>query len=88
MFRCKLKELIGGRECLAWRHVTLQVLLQATGINRNKRYKMLNRIGASVRSDDLDRLGSYFDCSIEKLVEYLAESIHSSNNGKAKAADA
>ena len=40
------------------------------------------------RSDNLDSLCAHFDCTIEKLVEFVPESITSSEVGNAKGADA
>lgn len=74
MLRYKLKELIADKEFRERRRVTVQELAQATGITRNTLSKMLNQHGASVRSQNLDRLCAHFDCSIEKLVEFVPES--------------
>lgn len=72
MLRYKLKELIADKEFRERRRVTVQELAQATGITRNTLSKMLNQHGASVRSENLDRLCAYFDCRIEQLVEYVS----------------
>ena len=73
MLRYKLKERIADKEFAERRRVTIQEIAQATGITRNTLSKMLNQHGASVRSENLDRLCAYFNCRIEHLVEYLAE---------------
>lgn len=71
MLRYKLKELTAEKEFRERRRVTVQEITPATGINRNTLSKMLNMHGASVRSENLDRLCAYFDCRIEQLVEYI-----------------
>lgn len=73
MLRYKLKELTAEKEFRERRRVTVQEIAEATGITRNTLSKMLNQHGASVRSENLDRLCAYFDCRIEQLVEYVPD---------------
>lgn len=73
MLRYKLKELTAEKEFRERRRVTIQEIAQATGIARNTLSKMLNQLGASVRSENLDRLCAYFDCQIGHLVEYVPD---------------
>lgn len=71
MLRYKLKELIAEKEFQESRRVTVLEISEATGIARNTLSKMLNQPGASVRSEYLDRLCTYFGCKIEELVEHI-----------------
>jgi putative transcriptional regulator len=73
MLRYKLKERIADKEFAERRRLTIQEIAQATGITRNTLSKMLNQHGASVRSENLDRLCVYFNCRIEELVEFVDE---------------
>lgn len=73
MLRYKLKELIADKEFKDRRRVLVQEIADATGIARNTLSKMLNQHGASVRTDNLDRLCAYFGCPIEALVEYVPD---------------
>ena len=73
MLRYKLKELTADKEFRERRRVTIQEIAQATGITRNTLSKMLNQHGASVRSENFDRLCAYFNCQIEQLVEYVPD---------------
>ncbi|MBU6249063.1 MAG: helix-turn-helix domain-containing protein [Xanthomonadaceae bacterium] len=73
MLRYKLKERIADKEFRERRRVTIQEIAEATGITRNTLSKLLNQHGASVRTENLDRLCSYFDCRIEQLVEFVAD---------------
>ena len=77
MLRYKLKELIAEKEFRERRRVMIQDIALATGITRNTLSKVLNQHGVSVRSENLDRLCSYFDCRIEQLVEYVPDDIGS-----------
>ena len=71
MLRFKLNELIAGKEFSERRRVTVQEIAESTGITRNTLSKMLNQHGASVRTDNLDRLCAFFNCAIEQLVEFV-----------------
>lgn len=71
MLRYKLKEQIAEKEFRERRRVTVQEIAKATGITRNTLSKMLHQHGASVRSENLDRLCAYFGCRIEQLVEHV-----------------
>ena len=73
MLRFKLKERIADKEFRESRRVTLLEVAEATGIGRITLSRMLNR-GSTVRSDTLDKLCAYFDCSIDQLVEYVPDS--------------
>ena len=73
MLRYKLKELTAEKEFRERRRVTVQEIAEATGITRNTLSKMLNQHGASVRSENLDRLCGFFSCRIEDLVEYIPD---------------
>jgi len=74
MLRYKLKERIADKEFRERRRVTIQEIAAETGITRNTLSKLLNQHGASVRTENLDRLCAYFGCPIEELVEFLPES--------------
>lgn len=71
MLRYKLKELMAEKEFQEGRRVTSREISEKTGITRNTLSKMLNQPGASVRSEYLDRLCTYFECRIEELVEHI-----------------
>lgn len=73
MLRYKLKERIADKEFAERRRVTIQEVAEATGITRNTLSRMLNQHGASVRTENLDRLCAYFKCRIEEIVEHVSE---------------
>lgn len=73
MLRYKLKERIADKEFAERRRITIQEVAEATGITRNTLSRMLNQHGASVRTENLDRLCAYFRCRIEELVEHLPD---------------
>jgi len=81
MLRYKLNELIADKEFRERRRVLVQEIAVDTGITRNTLSKLLNQHGASVRTENLDRLCGYFGCRIEDLVEFVNETAGRSVSG-------
>jgi putative transcriptional regulator len=73
MLRFKLKERIADMEFRERRRVQLQEIATATGLNRMTLSKLVNHHGANVQTDVLDKLCTFFGCSIEQLVEHLPD---------------
>lgn len=74
MLRFRLQELLAERQFRTGERVTLTSLALATGINRVTLSKMINQRGYSTVTDSLDRLCRFFECPIERLVEYVPDS--------------
>ena len=68
MLRYKLSERIADKEFRERRRITSLEIAEATGINRMTLSKLLNKHGANVQTDKLDRPCAYFECRIEDLV--------------------
>lgn len=73
MLRFRLQELLAERQFRTGERITLTALAVATGVNRVTLSKMINQRGYSTVTESLDRLCSYFECPIEKLVEYVPD---------------
>ena len=73
MLRFKLKERIADKEFRERRRITVLEISEATGVNRMTLSKLINKHGANIQTDSLDRLCAYFACRIEDLVEYVTE---------------
>ena len=73
MLRFKVSERVADKEFRERRRITVLEISQATGINRMTLSKLINRHGANVQTDNLDRLCAYFGCRIEDLVEFVPE---------------
>jgi len=73
MLRFKLSERIADKEFKERRRITALEISEATGINRMTLSKLMNKHGANVQTDNLDRLCEYFGCRIEDLVEHVPE---------------
>lgn len=73
MLRYKLSERIADKEFKERRRITSLEIADATGINRMTLSKLLNKHGANVQTENLDRLCAYFECRIEDLVEYVPD---------------
>lgn len=71
MLRFKVRERIADKEFRERRRITLQEVAASTGMTRNTLSTMINNRGAGVRTENLDRLCTYFGCRIEELVEHV-----------------
>lgn len=73
MIRFKLGEQLEKKQFRDSRRTKLQEVSDATAINRSTLSKLLNQKGYSTGTDVLDRLCTYFECSISDLVEHMPE---------------
>ena len=73
MLRFKLSERIADKEFKERRRITALEISEATGINRMTLSKLMNKHGANVQTDNLDRLCTYFGCKVEDLVEHVPD---------------
>lgn len=73
MLRFRLAERIADKAFKERRQIQLLEIAAASGVGRMTLSKLLNHPGASVRSENLDRLCRYFGCRIEELVEYVPD---------------
>jgi putative transcriptional regulator len=73
VIRFKLGEQLEKKQFRDSRRITLQEVSDATAINRSTLSKLLNQKGYSTGTDVLDRLCTYFECSISDLVEHMPE---------------
>lgn len=80
MLRFKLSERIADKEFKERRRITVLEISEATGINRMTLSKLMNKHGANVQTDNLDRLCAYFGCRIEELVEFISDNKAVSND--------
>lgn len=73
MIRFKLGELLEKKQFRDSRRITLQEVSEATAINRSTLSKILNQKGYSTGTDVLDRLCTYFDCTVSDVMEHLPD---------------
>jgi len=73
VIRFRLKELIADREFHTGKRITFEEISVATGIHRTTLSKLANQRGYNTTTDNLDKLCSYFECPIEKLVEHIPD---------------
>lgn len=73
VIRFKLGEQLEKKQFRDSRRITLQEVSDATAINRSTLSKILNQKGYSTGTDVLDRLCTYFACSIGDLVEHVPD---------------
>lgn len=75
VIRFKLGEQLEKKQFKDSRRITLQEVSDATEINRSTLSKLLNQKGYSTGTDVLDRLCTYFNCTISELVEHVPDSV-------------
>lgn len=73
MIRFRLAERIADKEFKERRQIQLLEIAADSGVGRMTLSKLLNRHGASIRTEYLDRLCRYFGCRVEDLVEYVPD---------------
>ena len=73
MIRFKLAEQIEKKQFKESRRITIQEVAEASGVNRMTLSKILKRRGYSTGTDIVDKLCTYFDCSVADLLEHVPE---------------
>ena len=73
MLRFKIKPLLAQREFSQGRKITLAELAEAAGTNRATLSRMVNQPGVVVRTDVIDALCRFFECSVADLVDYVPD---------------
>ena len=73
MIRFKLGEQLEKKRFRDSRRITLQEVSDATAINRSTLSKLLNQKGYSTGTEVLDRLCTYFECSVADLAEHMPD---------------
>jgi len=71
VIRFRLKELIADREFRAGRVITLAEISEATGIHRATLSKIANEKGYNSGTDNIDRLCTFFGCSVADVMEHV-----------------
>lgn len=82
MIRYHLKELIAEKEFTDKRRITIGEIAKETGINRMTLSKIINHLGHSTVTDNLDKLCTYFNCEIEQLVTHIKDETADSGEEK------
>lgn len=73
MIRFKLAEQIEKKQFNESRRITIQEVAEASGVNRMTLSKILNHRGYSTGTDIVDKLCTYFGCSVSDLLEHIAD---------------
>lgn len=73
MIRFKLAEQIEKKQFKESRRITIQEVAEASGVNRMTLSKILNHRGYSTGTDIVDKLCTYFGCSVADLLEHVPE---------------
>ena len=73
MIRFRLKELLAEKGFQEGRIITLKEIAEATGVNRMTLSKIANNRNANPTIEVLDKLCTYFNCSVCDLAEHIPD---------------
>ncbi|MCV2351093.1 helix-turn-helix domain-containing protein [Paucibacter sp. Y2R2-4] len=73
VIRFKLAEQMEKKQFRESRRLTVQEVAEGSGVNRMTLSKILNHRGYSTGTDIVDRLCTYFGCTVEELLEHVPE---------------
>lgn len=73
MIRFKLAEQIEKKQFRESRRITIQEVAEASGVNRMTMSKILNHRGYSTGTDIVDKLCTYFGCTVSDLLEHITD---------------
>lgn len=75
MIRFRLRELVADLEFRRGGRVTLEEIAASTGIHRTTLTKIALKRGYNTTTNNLDRLCQFFGCPLDKLAEFIPESV-------------
>ncbi len=73
MLRYRLREMIIDREFKEGRRIPLEEISRVTDIHRTTLSRIAGQRGYNTTTDNFDKLCRYFDCPIERLIEYIPD---------------
>ena len=73
MIRNHFKRLLAEREFSESRVISIKEVSEVTGIHRNTLTKFANERGYNAGLDIVDKLCSYFSCSVDALIEHVPD---------------
>jgi len=73
MIRFKLRETLADREFKEGRRTNLDEISAATGINKSTLSRISSVRGYNTTTDNIDKLCRFFDCPVERLMEYVPD---------------
>ncbi|MFC1746018.1 helix-turn-helix domain-containing protein [Candidatus Riflebacteria bacterium] len=73
MIRYRLKELIAEKEFREERKITIDEISKKSGIHRSTLTRILRTKNYNTTVENLEKLCNYFECTVDKLVEFPSE---------------
>jgi len=73
MIRFRIKQLLADKEFKEKRKITLQEVADVTGIGRATLSRVTGTAKANTTTDVIDKLCSYFECSVSELMEHYPD---------------
>jgi DNA-binding Xre family transcriptional regulator len=74
MIRFRLREMIIDMEFKEGRRMSLEEISKGADIQRTTLSRIAGQRGYNTTTDNIDKLCRYFDCSVDKLMEYVPDS--------------
>ena len=71
MIRFRLREMIIDKEFKEGRRITLEEIARGTEIQRTTLSRISGQRGYNTTTDNIDKLCRFFNCSVDKLMEYV-----------------
>ena len=71
MIRFRLREMIIDKEFKEGRRITLEEIARGTEIQRSTLSRISGQRGYNTTTDNIDKLCRFFNCSVDKLMEYV-----------------
>lgn len=73
MIRFRLRELMADKGFNEDRKITFEEVSRETGIHRTTLTKVANQKGYNASTDIIDKLCSYFQVPVEKIIEHIPD---------------
>ena len=74
MIRFRLRELMADKGFNEDRKITFEEVSRETGIHRTTLTKVANQKGYNASTDIIDKLCSYFQVPVQKIIEHIPDS--------------
>lgn len=73
MIRFRLREMIVDREFKEGRRISLEEIARVVGIQRSTLSRISGQRGYNTTTDNIDKLCRFFNCNVDKLMEYVPD---------------
>ena len=75
MIRFRLREMIVDREFNEGRRISLEEISKSVDIQRSTLSRIAGQRGYNTTTDNIDKLCRYFECTVDRLMEYVPDEV-------------